>query len=77
MVAAELGVDTTERGVTVGLRLLDTVDERIISEIGFFFFFFSLGSCNADKESRCIGSYADMSLNTQTITTLDRGICKT
>lgn len=38
MVAAELGVDTTERGVTVGLRLLDTVDERIISEIGYFSF---------------------------------------
>lgn len=37
MVAAELGIDTTERGVTVGLRLLDTIDERIISEKGLFF----------------------------------------
>lgn len=67
MVAAELGIDTTERGVTVGLRLLDTIDERIISEKGLF----SLGSCNADKESRCVGSHADMSLNAQTIATLD------
>lgn len=49
MVAAELCVDTTERGVTVGLRLLDTVDERIISDIVRFT---SSGSCDADKESR-------------------------
>lgn len=35
MVAAELGVDTLERGVTLGLRLLDTVVGVDIS--GLFF----------------------------------------
>lgn len=36
MVAAELGVDTLERGVTLGLRLLDTVVEGDIS--GLFWY---------------------------------------
>lgn len=36
VVAAELGVDTLERGVTLGLRLLDTVVEGDIS--GLFWY---------------------------------------
>jgi len=48
VVAAELGVDTLERGVTLGLRLLDTVAGRDISGL---FFCSCVVWCSSRKEA--------------------------
>lgn len=53
VVAAELGVDTLERGVTLGLRLLDTVVEGDISGLFFFFFLSSFDFPQRKRRIAC------------------------